>query len=167
MCCAKFFAFLNHILLILSAVLYIIFGAIGIAITLEFARPYLKLITGICETKIPILAELAQGAQQALDMAESVDTPADDLKDIQTAVDVLKPTYEIFDTACDCLSDLMFDLAGLVVPGAVAAVASFYGLYSIHGLCCAANCCYAPTGAGKPDGSGATISKTDQAVQDV
>jgi hypothetical protein len=164
MCCAKFFALLDHLLLILSAVLYIIFAALGVAITLPFVAEYLKIITAICETKIPILAELAQGASSALTMAEAAGTSADELADIKEAAGTLIDTYTLFDGACTCLVQLMFDLSGLVVPGAVAAIASFYGLYSIHGLCCAANCCYAPVGAGKPDGSGATIEK---AVQDV
>jgi len=166
MCCAKLFALITQLFCLLSAVLYIIFGALGVAVTLEVIQPILKLITGICETKIPIMADLAEGAKGALAMAEDVGSSAADLADIQAVVDVLVPTVETFGAACDCLTELMFDLSYLVVPGAVAAIASFYGLYSVHGLCCAAKCCYSPTGAGNP-GEGTTLSKTDQAVQDV
>jgi len=163
MCCTKLFALITHVLLILSAVLYIVFAALGVVVTLEFAQPILKTITGICDTKIPILGDLAQGAADGLELAKSQGAVPQELQD---AVDIIVPTYEIFEATCGCLVDLLFELAALVAPGATAAVASFYGLYSVHGLCCAANCCYSPVGAGK-SGDGATISKGDEAVQDV
>jgi len=145
MCCAKCFAFLGMALSVLSIIVYIIFAAIGFVVTMPMTQEVLVQVTGICKSAIPQLEELKNGA-----VAATTNIPASELdQSLTDNIDLLQQGFAIMDSSCNALDDLIFNFAGLLVPGFVCTVASFYALISQCSLCCSAKCCKSPEVTGK------------------
>jgi len=136
MCAAKCFCVMDFLLLILSAVFYIIFAAIGWFITSPFATEILKMVTSQCDALVPVMKGMLATVQA---LSDTSDDP--ELTDMATD---LEPAVAALEAACTCVIDIIFALGALFGAGLLATFASFYCIFVIYGLCCSAKCCKKP-----------------------
>ena len=145
MCCAKLFLMLTYIFLIICIVFYIIFAALGIAISLPIVRSRLSMVTGICGTTVPMLQQTVQDTSLALERARA--TPGVASADLDTAAQQLADAAEpaaIMDGLCGTLFSLFDHLPALFAPALSCVFAAIFGLYSSCVTCCVAKCCCSP-----------------------
>ena len=145
MCCAKLFLNLTWIFLIICIVFYIIFAALGIAISLPIVRSQLSMVTGICGTTLPMLQQTLQDSGTALERARA--TPGVASADLDTAAQQMANAAEpaaIMNDLCGTLFSLFDHLPALFAPALSCVFAAIYGLYSSCVTCCVAKCCCSP-----------------------
>lgn len=145
MWCAKLFLMLTYIFLIICIVFYIIFAALGIAISLPIVRSQLSMVTGICGTTLPMLQQTLQDSSLALERARA--TPGVASADLDTAAQQMANAAEpaaIMNDLCGTLYSLFDHLPALFAPALSCVFAAIYGLYSSCVTCCVAKCCCSP-----------------------
>ena len=105
--------------------------------------------SALCESKLPQLESVVTSGEYALEVAENVDgLDSKELKQVEDAVNTVKPAYETLVEACDCTKQLFVNVTGLFVPGVSCILAAAYCLYTCLCLLVAANCCWKPEGVG-------------------
>jgi len=148
MCMGKCCVALSDIVLIVAFVLYIIFAASGIVLGLPVAQEQVSTITGICETKVPQIAQIATNARAAYDAAVALPAvDATSLSDMQTELLQAEEQIQLFAAACIYLNTGLTSISELFVPSFVCVCAILLAFWTNHGLCCAASCCRTPSPA--------------------
>jgi len=148
MCMGKCCIALSDIVLLVAFVLYIIFAAAGIVLGLSVAQDQISVITGICETKVPQIDQIATNARAAYDAAAAMPTvdPAS-RADMQTELTQAEEQIQLFGAACIYLNGGLTAISELFVPSFICVCAILLAFWTNQGLCCAASCCRKPSPA--------------------
>jgi len=145
-CPTKCCVFLSDIVILIAGILSIIFVAVAIVMNTSIAQDQLEQITGICNTNLPILTQLAVDAKNGLDVAKTIQgVDVQSLEDAEKTYTENIQTLDSFKLACDNLDNAFLAISGLFVPAFICVCAIILAFFTNQGLCCAGNCCKKPT----------------------
>jgi len=152
-CCSKLVMFLATLFLLLCFVFYIIFIAIGLALT--FAPPVIQqpinMIQGMCVT---VPAQLNQVVGDSMATIDRLGSAGGDLTSVRDQLTNLSTMVGAIDSACDNINAIFAGIFGVFLPGLVCVVAIVFAMWVNEMLCCAAGCFKGPPKVGAEQEAG-------------
>lgn len=138
-CATKALAAIAFVFLLLSLILYAIFG--GFALIIRFAPPVIKdqvnEILGQCKVVPASVNQLVTDNQAAVDQLKAA---GQDVTDLQKELDEVTSLTLLIDSGCDYLLGFFDELVALFLPGILCVVAVVFAFYVNTHFCCAAGC---------------------------
>ena len=137
-CCSKLFLLIAYVWIILSIIVGVIAGALGLE-----AQPILSTSTGICETTLPTLEQTLQDTTAAM-MRMPSNTTASSSSDLQNMLNAAQDPVAIFGNLCVCVTSFFgsaVNLFGAAICNIIVAIFAFYASFF---QCWTEGCCVGP-----------------------